>query len=225
MDRPIMTAPPLSTRAAPARTVTALWAALIVLLAGAFALPSARAADKPEAFVQALADEAVGILRDETADPQARYGAFRTLILGNTDLDRIAGFVLGRYAGEMRKSERYPEYVQLFREYVVRIYAARLGQYSGEKLIIDRTLQRNATEVIVYSSLDRGAAGGDPIAVNWRLRQNDGALKIIDVQIAGAWMAIEQRDQFTSIINNNKRDPLTLIDFLRREVQSQGRAS
>lgn len=195
-------------------------AALMTLALGPAARPAA-AAETPEAFVQALADQAVTILKDKNTEAQQRYGDFRTLLLANADLERIARFVLGRYASELRASGRYEEYLGLFREYVVRIYAARLGQYSGEKLSVLKTLNRSGGEVVVYTMIEPGPSGGDPIAVNWRLNAQGEGFKIMDVQIAGAWMAIEQRDQFTSIIVGNGRDPVRLIDFLKQQLKNR----
>ncbi len=145
------------------------------------------------------------------------------LILGNTELDRIANFALGRYASQMRAANRYDEYVSLFREYIVRIYAARLGGYSGERLEISRSVPRGTNEVIVFSQIMPGPSGGSPVALNWRLRKTDGGYIIADVQVAGAWMSIEQQDQFTSIITNNNRETTKLIDFLRQQLASAAR--
>jgi phospholipid transport system substrate-binding protein len=181
------------------------------------------AATAPEAYVKTLADQAIAILTDTSLDQRARHDAFRVLIVANTDLDRIANFALGRYASQMRAANRYDEYVSLFREYIVRIYAARLGGYSGEQLTVSRSVPRGTDEVIVFSSIQPGRSGGSPIALNWRLRETDGGYKVADVQIAGAWMSIEQQDQFTSIITNNNRETTKLLDFLRQQLASAAR--
>jgi ABC-type transporter MlaC component len=77
---------------------------------------------------------------------------------------------------------------------------------------------RGTNEVIVFSQILPGPTGGSPIAVNWRLRRSDDGYKVADVQVAGAWMSIEQQDQFTSIITNNNRETTKLIDFLRQQL-------
>jgi phospholipid transport system substrate-binding protein len=68
-----------------------------------------------------------------------------------------------------------------------------------------------------------GPSGGSPVALNWRLRKTDDGYKVADVQIAGAWMSIEQQDQFTSIITNNNRETTKLLDFLRQQLASAAR--
>jgi phospholipid transport system substrate-binding protein len=201
----------------------ALLLGVIVTFGSVSASPAATAPEGPEAYVKSLADQAIGILTNTSLDQRARYDAFRVLIVGNTELDKIANFALGRYASQMRAANRYDEYVSLFREYIVRIYAARLGGYSGEQLAVSRSVPRGTDEIIVFSQIMPGRSGGSPIAVNWRLIKTDTGYKIADVQVAGAWMSIEQQDQFTSVITNNNRETTKLIDFLRQQLASNGR--
>jgi phospholipid transport system substrate-binding protein len=199
---------------------------LIMLLAigAAAALPVVARAGTPEAYVKSLSDQAIAILTNSSLDPQARRDEFRMLILENAEVDRIADFALGRYAAQLRATDRYEEYVSLFREYIVRIYAGRLGGYSGERLAVTRSAPgKEANEVLVFSQILPGRSGGSPIAVNWRLRAVGGSYKVADVQVAGAWMSIEQRDQFTSIIANNNRQTTKIIDFLRQQLASTAR--
>ena len=190
---------------------------LAVLSGLALPCASARAAEPGEAYVGQITDNAIQILSDKTMTPEARYQAFHHLILSNTDLDRIAAFALGRYAPAMRASGRYDEYKSLFGDYIARVYASRLSGYSGEKLKIVKSMP-HGSDVVVFSSVQPGAAGGDPIPVNWRLTRIESGFKILDVQIVGAWMSIEQQSQFSSIIANNNRDATKLIDYLRQEV-------
>lgn len=213
-----MTAPDFSARLLPS-ILARLALGLVVLLAGSGVVP-ARAETPEEAYVGTLTDQAIKILTDRTLDKQGRYDAFHTLILNNIDLNRIAAFALGRYAGAMRASGRYDEYKTLFGDYIARVYAARLSGYSGEHLKLQRTLPHGSSDVIVFSVIQPGSAGGDPIPVNWRLTRKEGGFKILDVQIIGAWMSIEQQSQFSSIIANNNRDVTKLIDYLREQTSA-----
>jgi ABC-type transporter MlaC component len=180
----------------------------------------ARAATAEETYVSQLTDQAIKILTDTSLDQKGRYDSFHNLILSNIDLDRIAAFALGRYAGAMRASNHYDEYKLLFGDYIARIYASRLSGYSGEHVKLAKTMPHGANDVIVFSSIEPGKEGGDPISVNWRLTKKDGTLKILDVQIIGAWMSIEQQSQFSSIIANNNRDVTKLLDYLREQTNA-----
>ena len=209
------------TPSLPPRAFPAFALAWLVLALGLVAAPSARAADAAQTFVQSLSDKATAILQDKSLNADGRDQAFRVLILNNTDLDKIADFALGRYGQQMRDNGRYDEYKKLFRDYVVRIYAARLSTGQDQSLRITKSVPRGDTEVVVLSLLDppKGSAG-NPLEVNWRLLKEADTFKIKDVQIAGAWMALEQQSQFQTIIANNNRDPATLIDYLQKQLKA-----
>jgi phospholipid transport system substrate-binding protein len=178
----------------------------------------AAAATAEEAYVKHVTDQAIKILTDKSLDQNGRYDAFHTLILDNIALDRIAAFVLGRYAGAMRASGRYDEYQSLFGDYIARVYAARLSGYSGERVEIQRTVPQRPNDILVFSVIQPGKEGGDPVPVNWRITNEGEQYRILDVQVVGAWMSIEQQSQFSSIIANNHRDVTKLIDYLREQA-------
>ena len=181
----------------------------------------ARAGDAAQAFVQSLSDRATQILQDKSLDKDGRFEAFRVMILNNTDIDRIGDFAIGRYAQAMRDAGKYDDYKRLFRDYVVRIYASRLSNGTGQSLRIIRSAPLGKTDTLVFCMLDPPKGNpGNPLAVNWRLTTDSANdYKIKDVQIAGAWMAIEQQSQFQSIISNNKRNPVSLIDYLEQKLK------
>ena len=182
----------------------------------------AMAASPEETYVSQLTDKAIKILTDKSLDQKGRYSAFHTLIIDNIDLDRISAFVLGRYNNAMRESGRYDEYKELFGDYIARVYASRLSGYSGERVDLQKTVPfpGKPDEVIVKSKIQPGKDGGDPIDVNWRLVKSGEQYRIVDVQVVGAWMSIEQQSHFSSIIGNNKGEVTKLIDYLRQQTNA-----
>lgn len=179
----------------------------------------ARAAEEAGSFILSLTDKAVAIATNSSLNDKTRLDAFRELILDNAQLDRIASFALGRYARILRADNRYDEYAGLFQEYVVRIYASRLGAYNGQTVTIDKTQPRGENEVIVYSTIQPGRDGGSPVSVNWRLIKDGESYKILDVNIVGAWMSIEQQSQFASIINRNGGKAESIIGHLQDQLK------
>lgn len=179
---------------------------------------SARAAEDPSAFILSLTDRVVGIVSDGSLNDKTRLDKFRELITANTRLDRAASFVIGRYAGVLRAEHKYDQYSELFNEYVVRIYAARLGAYNGQKVVIDKVVPKGTSETLVYSTVMPGREGGNPIPVIWRLVQDGDSYKILDVGVFNAWMSIEQRDSFSSVISNNGGKPDAIITHLQQQL-------
>lgn len=192
------------------------WAAIAALsLAMLLSYADKAAANDAETFVQGLADEAISILSNEALSVDEREAGFRKLFSENADLEKIGTFVLGPYARKMRSENLMDEYQAVFKDYVVAIYAGRFSGYSGQTFDVNGSAIKN-NEAIVQSVINL-TDGNEPIKVNWRLTKNSG-YKVIDVQVAGIWMAVEQRDQFTSYINNNGRDVKVLVDFLKTKI-------
>lgn len=193
------------------------WAAIAALSLGILLGQADRAvANDAETFVQGLADEAISILSNDAMGTDEREAGFRKLFTENADLEKIGTFVLGPYARKMRSENLMDEYQAVFKDYVVAIYAGRFSGYSGQTFDVNGSAIKN-NEAIVQSVINL-TDGNEPLNVNWRLTKAGGGYKVIDVQVAGIWMAVEQRDQFTSYINNNGRDVKVLVDFLKTKV-------
>ena len=62
---------------------------------------------------------------------------------------------------------------------------------------------RSATDVIV-STVIEGQSPNDPIRVAFRLNPKNDGFIVIDIQVAGIWLAIDQQSQFTSYLSQNK---------------------
>src|SRR5204862_7885350 len=89
------------------------------------------------------------------------------------------------------------EFLQLFQEYVVQAYSARLGEYGGAPFRV--TGSRPAgDEVVVTSEIAR--PGAPPIQSDWFLINRGRALKITDVYVGGVSMQVPQRDEFSAVI-------------------------
>jgi len=113
--------------------------ALIVLLAAmltvaGMALPShtakAAIAANAEVFIDSLVAAALKTITagDSQNDKEK---TFRALLDANFDMPRISRFVLGRYWSTASDADKQ-QYLPLFETYVVRAYANRFTQYTGE---------------------------------------------------------------------------------------------
>ena len=53
-----------------------------------------------------------------------------------------------------------------------------------------------------------GRPSGPPLECDWRVRQRDGKLRIIDVMVEGVSMAVTQRSEFSAVIKSRGFDGL-----------------
>ena len=128
----------------------------------------------PEAatFISDLTDKAISGLTKRDLPPEERAVEFRKIFTTNFDVPAIGRFALGRYWRTASEEEK-AEYLKLFEDFIVGTYAARFGDYSGEKIKINGTRLGDEGEVTVYTELQRANNAGPPYKVDWRLRRED----------------------------------------------------
>ena len=173
-----------------------------------------------EAFITGLAAEAVTILDNSNATQKEKEKAFSDLVMANADIDSIGNVALGPHIRRATPQEM-TEYHALFRDYSEIFYSTRLSRYSGERLFItgSEPVPGKASQVIVISELRLEEAPA-PMPLNWRLAKTGGGYVIIDLQVLGAWLVLEQKSLFSSIINNNGGRFGALLERLRQKVVS-----
>lgn len=191
-------------------TAFALWALMLTPA-------TAQEADlaKAQAFVTALADDAIEILSTETTRA-GREEKFGKLLNERANMRRIARFTLGQF-GRKISNDDFVTFETLLGKFIVKVYANRLGEYSDEKVMVGKA-QAKKKNIIVESRIEF-ANGRDPIGIDWWLRlEKDASMSLFDVRVLGVWMAQEQRDAFASVLKNNKGDINALLDHLRKQI-------
>ena len=171
-----------------------------------------------QTFIEGLAEEAVAALTAKDVSRSERISRFRALLNHNFDVPVIGKWVLGRYWRTASASEQ-EEYLKLFEDYVVITYVERFDQYSGETIKVVKSVSDPGKDSLVFSEIHR-PSGGEPIRVDWRVRNNSDIYKIIDVYVEGISMSQSQRKEFTSVIRSNGGKVKGLLKVLRDKVDS-----
>ena len=109
-----------------------------------------------------------------------------------------------------------------FRDYAVAVYESRLTSYSGQSLRVRGSVERTPDDYVVETVLvdpNGKTSGQDPIEVDFRVVSSDGKFVVIDASIAGVWLAIEERDQFTAFLQQNNGNVPALTTHLEDLAQ------
>jgi phospholipid transport system substrate-binding protein len=164
-------------------------------------------------FVQATAEKGLKFLSNPDADVTVKRAEFRKLLDQSFDLETIGRFALGTYWRSATPAQQ-KEYQALFRKMVVDVYTARFNDYKGQQFQTKgyRSIGQNDTLV---NSLIIPADGGQPIAVDWRVRSKGGSYKIVDVLVSGVSMSVTQRSDFASVIQRGGGNVDVLINHLK----------
>ena len=201
-------------------------ACAVLAVAGAGTAQSARV--DPGAFVQALGDGAIAVIKEPESSPGRRKRQFRELLSENFDLDTIGRFVLGRHWRAATPAQRR-QYVTLFRTFVLESYAlrlesfrktifARFGDDAGEifealRVRILRVQRVNERDSLVTTEI--GLPGRAPLHVAYRVRADNGALKVVDVIEEGLSLLVTRRSEFAAVVK--RHGVAGLLDRLRAQ--------
>jgi phospholipid transport system substrate-binding protein len=194
---------------------------LVVVASLGLAAPGARATTAPDAasFIKTLISEGLQALNEKQISPQVREQRFMKVLEQDFDIPRISRFVLGRYWNTASEQER-DTFAKTFQQWVIRAYASRFGDYSGDDVKVNVTGDRaeSDTNHVVTSQVVRPNA--PPAHVDWRVRKQGDDYKIIDVDVEGVSMALTQREEFASVIQRNGGTVAGLINALEQRIAS-----
>ena len=174
----------------------------------------AKIAKGAENFIDSVGQRATGFLGAEDMSQAQKEKAFRKLLKDSFDMQTIGRFSLGRYWNTSSDAQK-KEYLKLFEDMVVDVYAQRFGDYQGQQLAVVRSRPEGKADTVVVSNiLDDN---GNKFSVDWRVRYKKGRYKIVDVVIEGVSMSVTQRSDFSSVIQRGGGDVAVLLAHLENQ--------
>ncbi len=191
-------------------------AAMVAVFGFVLSLHAARPAaadDGARSFTQTMIDKGFAILRDKRMDKGARVAGFNAFIVEHMDARKTALFTLGNYRRGAPAGVVEP-FVAAFTDYSTAIYGAHLVDFADASLRVTGDLSNKPGDVTVMTVAE-GAGLREPLRIAFRLTGAGGAFKIVDVQVAGIWLSVEQRDQFASVLSQNRGDIASLTASLK----------
>lgn len=194
---------------------------ILAALAGGLLLSplSAARAESDETakqFVSDLADHAIKTMTDNAVTDSQRIDDFRKLFVGSVDLPVVGKLVLARY-WRVATPDQQREFLKLFEDMLVLTWSNRFKDAAGNVTfqVVD-SRPDVAQGVLVDSQIVREKQ--QPVPVIWRLRRNDGGLRIIDLVVEGTSMVFTYREEYASVITQNGGKVEGLLAALRRKV-------
>jgi phospholipid transport system substrate-binding protein len=169
----------------------------------------ALANDPAAELVSATAAQAIDIIKTTTA--AQRQAAIQQVLQTRFDLPYMAQTALGTHWAKATP-EQQARFVKATETAEAKAYAERFGQYSGQTLAIGKTTSRPNNVFVVDSRLNQ--SNGQPIKLEWEVRQLPTGLRITDVKIEGVSMVMTRRSDFNSYIQQNGGKVQPLIDEL-----------
>jgi phospholipid transport system substrate-binding protein len=189
--------------------------ALLSLACVLSAVP-AFAADGPAAtLIETTAAQVIDLIKKNPPGPQREAG-IRQVLLSAFDLNYMGQQALGKYWASTTPDQQQ-RYLQAAVGAEAHAYAERFGQYGGQTLTVGKVTPKANGLSVVDSKLNQ--SNGQPINMQWEVRDSGGSPRITDVKIEGVSMVITRRTDFTSYIQNNGGK----VDALIQELESRAK--
>ncbi len=203
------------------RTLLKTLSALLVCFTLSVPVSSSQAAsfeDEATDYVKTLAEKAILELTDKKAPRAQRIALFRTFFNAHFAVEGIGKWILGRHWKKASDEERV-EYLRLFEDLMVVSYVDRFAAYTGEPLMIIKTLTQNDTNATVFTEIEQ-SGGTPPVHVDWRIARKESLYKVVDVVVEGTSMSSTLRSDFGSTIRQRGGKVSGLLAALREKTAS-----
>ena len=174
---------------------------------------------EPKEFVQQTVDEAAKAL-DQNFSQNLKIIKLKTIAENTVDIKGIGFYSLGKYRKTI-SDQKKKEYLEIFTKYFLKTFSSRLAEYTDPKIRVDSQKKLNDKYTMVSSTLL--ATDKKPeIKIDWRVvTKNPDKPLIIDVVIEGVSLAKVQKEEFSSIIQNNEGSIDALFKNLREFVEKE----
>jgi phospholipid transport system substrate-binding protein len=170
-----------------------------------------------DVFIQSTVNRASAALNNKFSKEE-KIEKLKNIASETVDIDGIGRYTLGSYKKEITDSQMV-EYKVLFRQYFLKSFSSRLAEYSNPEIevVSKKRLNKNYTIVssVLVSTEQRPA-----VKIDWRvITKNPENPLIINLVIEGLSLARTQKEEFSSIIQNNDGDIRALFVTLKEFVQ------
>jgi len=196
--------------------------AVVLLLCTTEYFPVATGAAEPDtqsptATVQGLCDVLLQAMKKGSAlDFAGRVRLLDPTLRRLYDLPLLTRLVIGPPWRGLSPEDQQA-LVTAFSDYSIAVYASRFKSYNNERFVVDPTLNKTPSgDAIVPSKLIPGS--GEPVQLNYLLRQEPSGWHIIDVLLNGTISEMaERRSEYASTLRDG--GATALVQLLRQKTE------
>ena len=193
---------------------------LLTFMAAVFLLSTGLAqaevnAQEAEDFIKKVTTQGIEEIINSDVSVEEKDARFAKLFNEYLDLDFIGRFVLGRYWRTSTPKQR-TEFIDVYREMNIKTWSKRFDEFKGKTFVFKGTTPSNSAGQIFVNTevpMEQGA----PAKVVWRVKEDDGKFKIVDIIIENVSLAITARNEYAAFIKKSPDGVDGLITNLREK--------
>ncbi|HEY8534837.1 MAG TPA: ABC transporter substrate-binding protein, partial [Vicinamibacterales bacterium] len=163
------------------------------LAAGLFPRPADASPQAARAFINDLGNEAIGVLQSDQPT-SVKAERLEEIFRRGFDFVAIGRFILGRHWNTASAQQRQ-DFLEAFTDFVTRSYARRLADETVSGFNITNLRDLGDGDYLARTEIMRGNSA--PLNYEWRVRQTENGMRIVDIIIEGVSLLVTQRSDFT----------------------------
>ncbi len=172
------------------------------------ASPSAALSSPAARYIDKLASETLATIKNGKLSKEKKQQVLEKIFREHIDFNWAARFAMGRFWKQSSEKQK-SLYVAAYQGFIIKNYTARFLEYtSGRFSITDAKESDNGEWSVGMEISAEGSANEPPVIVEYKLRKNSGAFKVVDIVVEGVSMITTQRSEFASVINKSGIDGL-----------------
>ncbi len=192
-----------------------IFAVFISLQASAFAEDQI---ERAETHINNMMLDLQSFLDSGSGDDIKRIENVTYLLDTYFDLPLIARFSAGAYWRKATPTEQQT-YSDIMRQVMIGTVVRNFDQLSGLEYTAVKSTTKGEKLVLVGGTFTDQTNGKEPVAINWRVTTpDDGAVRVMDVEIENISMLVTQKNENVAIIRKNQGNFSALIDAMRTKI-------
>jgi phospholipid transport system substrate-binding protein len=184
---------------------------LLAFLAGAALAFNVSAQElAPDQLVQKITDDVLAAIKSDKqlagGDKQKALKLAEEKVLPYIDFEQATRLAVGR-AWSQASPEQKKKLVTEFRNMLVRTYSNAIEAYQGQTLkVLPARGKQDPEDTVVRTQFVR--AGGQPLTIEFHMRQADKAWKVYDIVVEGVSLVMTYRSEFDAVVKQEGLDGL-----------------
>ena len=161
----------------------------------------------PGGLIERFYDDLLAVMKEaKRLSFTVRYDRLDPSVRRTFDLALMTRIAIGPGWGQIA-GDQQQRLTDVFSRYTVSVYANRFDDYGGERFEVDAKPTTGPNGVIVASRIVK--ANGEPVALNYLMRQDGGGWKVIDVYLSGTVSELAtRRSEFVAVLQRAGADGL-----------------
>jgi len=185
---------------------------MTVLLVPVLLLPAWAATQDPAEVVRETSTQVINRLRADKnrlkADPGKLYELVNNLVAPHFDFVSMSRWVLGKNTWNSATEQQRQAFIEQFKTLLVRTYAKALLQYTDEEIKYYPAEGNPGSSLVIVKTEVQQPGGTGNIAIRYRMHEQDGEWKVVDVVVDATSLIITFRGEYSSLVQKIGLDAL-----------------